>query len=528
MVKTMTHSSNNQPANESADQSIHPSNTNHTTDHHHSTDQHTTNATRTIALTPGELIANIPGALGFFPQDSMVFMGFCEKNGHLTLGPTVRIDIAHAEETLPEAYDALRLSRIEVAFAFIISARPEQFLEQVMDVAIAQAADNGIELVACWYCPEISFGQFFEIWYGPDFDEESNYGEEWMRGTIPSIAAATSTQTLLDAGRLPEVDRKDAFAPLQAHNHSFCPKHSMMLEAGAYYFGQRFAASRPGDAPRDNDGCYLPELMELIPQRFAELDDSLVLADVLRDTSLLHFTGLLMSNARMRDLSLLDFLDNPTKSETLLLAAIQTFKGLIRANALTVYSAVLLSQRLGSLASAPLKIALEEFPDHSLANLLFEAYNRGLLEWSVDTLRHGSELARKELAEFDSPTPHTGFRPASSPDADPEADTEADTESKVDTERDSESEREVTIMSEDDQAAARQRIQALFNPAGTTFAAQAGEKWTKLCELIAKHPVFYDDDDDYDEDYDEDDEWNWWDDEDEDDYDEEDYDVDAA
>ena len=50
----------------------------------------------------GEILANIPGILGFYPQDSLV-ISFFERNSDtpgLHLGPLVRLDLDDAVETL--------------------------------------------------------------------------------------------------------------------------------------------------------------------------------------------------------------------------------------------------------------------------------------------------------------------------------------------------------------------------------------------------------------------------------------------
>ena len=78
----------------------------------------------------GEILANIPGILGFYPQDSLV-IAFFERNDDthgLHLGPLARLDLDGAVETLidNQAQFAAWTDRLntDAVIAYVVSPDP--------------------------------------------------------------------------------------------------------------------------------------------------------------------------------------------------------------------------------------------------------------------------------------------------------------------------------------------------------------------------------------------------------------------
>ncbi|MFW9041685.1 DUF4192 family protein, partial [Corynebacterium striatum] len=64
--------------------------------------------------TPGHLLANVPGALGFYPTDSVIFMTFEPCPQGMAMGPVARIDFDDAQEALPEIWETIVSPQTEV------------------------------------------------------------------------------------------------------------------------------------------------------------------------------------------------------------------------------------------------------------------------------------------------------------------------------------------------------------------------------------------------------------------------------
>ena len=110
---------------------------------------------------PAQTLANIPGVLGYYPHQSIIFVTFRhhrdDTHSRWALGPTLRIDI-DSLDALPEVGEILAAEHADVVLAFIIGRFPTQdgtTLDEIT-TTLAQAADTHIVPIdACWHATTI-------------------------------------------------------------------------------------------------------------------------------------------------------------------------------------------------------------------------------------------------------------------------------------------------------------------------------------------------------------------------------------
>ncbi len=84
--------------------------------------EQSSNSPALLDVHPGELIANIPGLLGFYPEESLVVQGFYAKpDGSVEIGPTVRVDLS-AELPCTEIDRYLENAQCSFHVGFVITA----------------------------------------------------------------------------------------------------------------------------------------------------------------------------------------------------------------------------------------------------------------------------------------------------------------------------------------------------------------------------------------------------------------------
>ncbi|QPK78335.1 DUF4192 domain-containing protein [Corynebacterium lizhenjunii] len=352
---------------------------------------------------PGFLLSNVPGALGFYPTESVLLMAFHEHADNLRLGPIARCDIADAHDYLPEAFDAVSAGT-DVVFAFIVSHRPQQSLQWLVDFLYDfRSDDDGREIDACWHSPEIAVGQPYEVCFGPQ-QFAGGAQDPWCEGTIPSIINSPSMQRWVEQGQLPEVSRAAAQSFYQERNRFLCPSHRAELEsivgreASLLSLGRCLPPSYPPhDLCRELEVEDIPAFIELVVTRATEADWTL--DELLRQPGLLGRVGAIMGCTLTRDLAMGALLEAPDAAATILLAVAQSVEGLSRWNALTIFAATQIAQGLPMIAGTVLSVVLKEEPQHTLARLMDKGYRAGLHDSLVDSLRDGSRLAVVNLAE---------------------------------------------------------------------------------------------------------------------------------
>lgn len=158
---------------------------------------------------PGQLLANLPGFLGFYPQDSIVLVAVVPNAGDPALnclGPLIRINISHSNQ-LAEVLGIFNGITTIAIFGFVISEHPaaanSEFVYSIMKQAGLTVGGNEKQIDAWWYTSAIFEGEPYHLYPGISSSRVAaavSRQVHWQRGHIPSIASALATQTLLNAG----------------------------------------------------------------------------------------------------------------------------------------------------------------------------------------------------------------------------------------------------------------------------------------------------------------------------------------
>ncbi len=334
---------------------------------------------------------------GFYPQDSVVLMGFQRQDSQLSLGPVARLDTDDLEYELEAAFDVVSEDH-DVVFAFLITSREPAEIDYLIDELFffESIFDRGID--ACWRTPAVTLGEPYELCFGPA-NLDSIHGDGWVQGTIPSIISAESMRPWINQGRLPEPTRDDAHALWSAPNPHITAHEAAEAQARAQESAQVMLDAVWGDAtPADAEAL----------DRAAGLEDSLRAAlaaagrqaagptpGLLQDSDLLSQAAEWLSRTQLRDVALAAVLDAPEEGAALMAAVARTFDGGVRVNALALYAAAQSTLGLPMLAAAALSTALMECPTHRLSSLMLETYRRGLQHRVREILDNGCVAARK-------------------------------------------------------------------------------------------------------------------------------------
>ncbi|AIG12075.1 DUF4192 domain-containing protein [Corynebacterium pseudotuberculosis] len=323
-----------------------------------------------IVFTPREILANIPGLLGYYPHESLVFVT-CVKNSEkrIVLGPVLRLDISDARH-LPDVDQALSAVNPEFVMGFVVTSRLSA--EQIEDLRdyLSQLSDCGVlRLDGCWITTEITTSQQYRaLFLGDDAQRWADKDSDWREGEISQVSASFTSQALLECGELPAISRGEAFYYFEATGEQLEDVEVASLQQRA---AERAQAIK-GDGQQGHD---------LVNQLHV------ILMDVCASTTNTHclkeaqlsLIREIFSNSFLRDLCLSEFLEHPEATRRLAREVAQSSPGNIRANALCVYAINCCSSPLSPRIPIALANALDEQPDHRLSRLLLTGYQAGEL-----------------------------------------------------------------------------------------------------------------------------------------------------
>ncbi|WP_081618003.1 DUF4192 domain-containing protein [Corynebacterium pilosum] len=353
---------------------------------------------------PGDLMAAVPGVLGFYPHESLIIVGLHADPGthELCLGPVMRADLPHWAE-ITSGFTTPTMAACDVYFAFIITRSPDTpTVRELVDTLYSLHDDTGDALIdACWVLSEIATGSHYELSFG-------SVPAAWESGAVPCIALSPAMQPLLDNGGLPALSRDDtveffARIALDGDTRDTIDGATQL----AYHRGQdlheRIERCLPGPAEAVADADRALTNAPALPL-VAPYDEALSLSaaggedsDPIGDDVMAVMTCL--SRSRLRDAIVATALDEPQCAATMLLYIARVTSGVIRANALSIWAIVAISTGLNSWATAALKAASAELEGHGLSTALLEALTLGCSDGLVMAVLAGSEEQRAQLRE---------------------------------------------------------------------------------------------------------------------------------
>ena len=367
---------------------------------------------------PSAIIATIPGTLGYYPQDSIVVIGLIPDpaNGReLILGPVLRADLAHAGQ-LANFLETAPVERCVAFLGVLVTRTPDAASARIaINDLDSLVRDDGEPLVdVLWHVSEIAQGTPYTMLFGPD---PALMAREWPHvnwghGVVGSVINSPAMRAMRDNGTLPALNRKDTFEYFE---------HDSVADSGIDVIvdGEIVdIASLTRDAARRADvlrgqldqgiptpGWFVRRAMTALrdapPQPLVGVDGRCSLGHAFQEVEALNALATVLSRSLFRDCVIGTAVRYPEQSATALLAIARSFKGVIRANALSLWAIVAISRGLSSWASAALVTAQEEMPQHSMSAICLEILAAGQQQHLVTTILQGCELACEHIIGTD-------------------------------------------------------------------------------------------------------------------------------
>lgn len=361
----------------------------------------------TTLCTPADVFANIPGMLGFFPQDSFVIGFFMPKGTRgYELGPLARVSIADAK-CYRAVFEGL-CYRPEGMIVFVYVIFGERgYTSTIMHVRrlVAEAAEQGIRIEAAWGAKEIQAGEPYELLFGPHAYELGNGTtglECWDSGEIAPPIASISLRELAAKGELPEPDREAVFAYFNAsaQHKATAEQRTRWEERGV----------RQGLHLVDGIRQGTPEARRMFTQAIEDCfgilnritTEQLSVDTLAVDGEFMEFAAAYWSQILLRDAIFVALGHGAGLAEAmskLALASARTFQGEIRANSLCAYAAAMLAQKLWVRVLPAVRVALEEVPQHRLAALFENALIQGLTSMTLESCVQAAEYLTYRYGE---------------------------------------------------------------------------------------------------------------------------------
>jgi len=341
---------------------------------------------------PAQTLANIPGVLGYYPHQSIIFVTFRhhrdDTHSRWALGPTLRIDI-DSLDALPEVGEVLTAEHADVVLAFVIGRFPTQdgtTLDEIT-TTLAQAADTHIVPIdACWHATTITNNGTYQLRFEqtPSLTDRGLPTAGWRHGRIADIPTAQATQQLLADGDLPELTRDDCFTAFDKaatdpttwrDRASNVANLAAQLAVDAQCCPSQFQA---WFTTLETELIRLEQPLPTPPGPGADIIDT---------------CAAMLSITRIRDAAINLLLDHDRAARTLALEVARHFDTPIRTEALCVFALCALIRHNTPKALHALMVARAEQPNHTLTRYLLLAYQHELTENLIEKVRDGSTSA---------------------------------------------------------------------------------------------------------------------------------------
>ena len=185
----------------------------------------------------GEILANLPGILGFYPNNSLILAFFVDDEGVDTvrLGPVARFDLDEAVEKLTESRERFAAwvhhLELDAVIAYMIS---DDIAQPVFDETATYLTSGAVHLpplLGVVQVPEIVTGAaWWSVYQHPLIDEPRH-------GVVGEVAASAALKQMLEhTGELPEPSKDDIEARLNSTDHGIdAAEHADIIEDALAY-----------------------------------------------------------------------------------------------------------------------------------------------------------------------------------------------------------------------------------------------------------------------------------------------------
>lgn len=367
----------------------------HSSDHHH----------QATVDNPSTIIATVPGTLGYYPHESVVVIGLIasEDTDSVYLGPVLRADLGRVRELT--AY--LGSAPVDTCIAFLgilVTRVPGSgvALNAVEDLEKLERTNGEPLIDVLWHVSEIAHGTPYSMVFGPEPAELGMFWSElaWEHGVVGSVMASPAMEAMRANGTLPALDRNDTFSyfePVVLSAEEENRIASLTQQALARSAQLRVELARGSSRPASVVHQACTALINAPAQPIIGADEPLSIAEAVPDQNCLVALATVLARPTLRDCVIGEAVRHPQESASALLAVARSFRGVIRANALSIWALVAISRGVSSWASAALHCAQEEMPEHSMSAICLEVLALGEQKKLVTTILEGCELACEKL-----------------------------------------------------------------------------------------------------------------------------------
>ncbi|GAB3075646.1 DUF4192 domain-containing protein [Corynebacterium aquatimens] len=340
---------------------------------------------------PADLIASLPGILGFYPTESVVIVGLEENPrapGAYLVGPVMRADLVHASSAT-SAVTKLGAKNCTAFYGFVITRIPNSDLARDAMQELEDLRINGRAVIdACWHLSEVATGTPYTILF-ESLGHEHTLIDGWSNGVVASIVSSPTMKPFLKEGALPAADREEALSYFEPHTLDSETRRdvdqlSKLANRHAGILWERIEGRRAGARGAIDDACAILTRGEAHP--VIAPDEEFYLGDVFEQESEVVLIAALLSTPGLRDCLIAPCLKNPETAAGVLLSIGRTFSGTIRANALTIWAMIAFARGLNSWAIAALTTVQDEEPTHSMSAIMLQILSVSNAQDMIDVI----------------------------------------------------------------------------------------------------------------------------------------------
>lgn len=311
----------------------------------------------TVLTQPGEVFANIPGVLGFYPEDSIVLITFdpSTSSDHWVHGVTARVDI----DAVHELFGATDfIGEDTPVFALIVSDDPVKISHGIAGVAALDGEDALGMLLGCWWTRRVFTGEPFQRVTGLGHYADAAADECDEGGSISPVRTARAT---IDSPHPPAATRDAAFAQFEHDTTVLGAETAADLTRQA----QRRASELDDSASHAGFSVEFSDFL-------ADLNPARDTTDTLMRDQVAMLMGLTaVGDLRVRDFTMADLLDAPLAGMGLMQAVARTTTDSeVRCHALCMYALAAWKSGADVQGDRALEVSFGEAHRHTLTNML--------------------------------------------------------------------------------------------------------------------------------------------------------------
>lgn len=358
-------------------------------------------------FTPSIILANMPGILGYYPTDSLLFVCLYDTTdsaqpasdvGRVTMsiGPVFRLDILEMHR-IPDIADAMESVAPDLVMMFVVAQNLSGMAEALPDYLMHAVSCEMMPVLGCWKVDEIVTGAEYELLFanhaapGLDFvnGELFSLSSPFRGGTVGEISSSATMRELLKAGELPELTRAEAYA--------FFDRCTTALTPMSIYKLNELTSIRAGQLSDlvSANASMMDEARKALQYRLKECAGFSV-GDVMEDEDAIEFFGTYFRVLRLRDAIIMASFGMEDTVRNVSLAVARTLSDEARANALCCYALSVLGTPMSHRLMPALSAAQKEVPGHRLSQLMTIGYTRGGAELLSEVMYKGAVMDMSE------------------------------------------------------------------------------------------------------------------------------------